>query len=110
MTTEHDGTTGSIRVNTSQQIIPANLAAAISLSPAIKFTAEPTETGFVIRSDNFDQTKSYTLTIAKNIRGRIGGILHEEYSTNITFGELEPAISFANDKGVYLSGKGAKEY
>ncbi len=28
--------------------------------------------------------------------------------TNITFGELEPAISFANDKGVYLSGKGAK--
>jgi alpha-2-macroglobulin len=108
VTTEHDGTTGSIRVSTSQQIIPANLAAAISLNPAIKFTAEATETGFVIRSDNFDQTKSYTLTIAKNIRGRIGGILHEEYSTNITFGELEPAISFANDKGVYLSGKGAR--
>jgi uncharacterized protein YfaS (alpha-2-macroglobulin family) len=108
VTTEHDGTTGSIRVSTSQQIIPANLAAAISLSPAIKFTAEPTETGFLIRSDNFDQTKSYTLTIAKSIRGRIGGVLHEEYSTNITFGELEPAISFANDKGVYLSGKGAK--
>ena len=77
-------------------------------SPAIRFTAEPTETGFIIRSDNFDQTKSYTLTIAQSIRGRIGGVLHEEYSTNITFGELEPAISFANDKGVYLSGKGAK--
>jgi hypothetical protein len=108
VTTEHDGTTGSIRVNTSQQVIPANLAGAISLSPAIKFTAEPTETGFVIRSDNFDQSKSYTLTIAKSIRGRIGGVLHEEYTTNITFGELEPAISFANDKGVYLSGKGAR--
>ena len=75
----------------------------ISFSPAIKFTAEPTETGFVIRSENFDQTKSYTLDIARTIRGRIGGILHEEYSTNITFGQLEPAISFANDKGVYLS-------
>ncbi|HXB05835.1 MAG TPA: MG2 domain-containing protein, partial [Puia sp.] len=108
VTTEHDGTTGSVRVSTSQQVIPANLAAALSLSPAVKFTAEPTETGFVIRSDNFDQSKSYTLTIAKGIRGRIGGVLHEEYSTNITFGELEPAISFANDKGVYLSGKGAK--
>jgi alpha-2-macroglobulin len=108
VTTEHDGTTGSIRVSTSQQIIPANLAAALSLSPAIKFTAEPTETGFVIRSDAFDQSKSYTLDIAKTLRGRIGGVLHEEYSTNITFGELEPAISFANDKGVYLSGKGAK--
>ena len=74
----------------------------------MKFTAEPTETGFVIRSENFDQSKSYTLTIGKGIRGRIGGTLHEEYSTNITFGELEPAISFANDKGVYLSGKGSK--
>ncbi len=106
--TEHDGETGSIRVFTSQQIIPANLTDAISLSPAVKFTTEPTETGFVIRSENFDQSKSYTLTIGKGIRGRIGGVLHEEYSTNITFGELEPAISFANDKGVYLSGKGAK--
>ena len=108
VTTDHDGTTGSIRVSTSQQIIPANLTSALSLSPAVKFTAEPTETGFVIRSDNFDQSKSYTLTIGKGIRGRIGGALHEEYSTNITFGELEPAISFANDKGIYLSGKGAK--
>ncbi|HEV3414045.1 MAG TPA: MG2 domain-containing protein [Puia sp.] len=108
VTTEHDGTTGSIRVSTSQQIFPTNLAAAISFSPAVKFTAEPTETGIVIRSENFDQSKSYALTIGKSLRGRIGGILHEEYSTNITFGQLEPAISFANDKGVYLSGKGAK--
>lgn len=108
VTTEHDGTTGSIRVATSQQIIPANLADAITLSPAVKFTAQTTETGFVITSDNFDQSKSYTLTIGKAIHGRIGGVLHEEYTTNITFGELEPSISFANDKGVYLSGKGAK--
>src|SRR6185437_5640276 len=32
--TEHDGTTGSIRVLTSQQIVPANLGGAITLSPA----------------------------------------------------------------------------
>lgn len=108
VTTDHDGTTGSIRVSTSQQIIDANLAGAITLSPAVKFTTEVTETGFVIRSDNFDQSKSYALTIGKSIHGRIGGVLHEDYTTNITFGELEPAISFANDKGVYLSGKGAK--
>src|SRR6185312_2837609 len=108
VTTDHDGETGSIRVSTSQQIVLTDLAASIKLSPAVKFTTEATETGFVIRSDNFDQTKSYTLTIGKNIRGRIGGVLHEEFSTNITFGELQPAISFANGKGVYLSGKGAK--
>ena len=108
VTTEHDGETGTIKVQTSQQVLASGLQAAISISPAIKFTAEPSDDGFTIRSDNFDQAKSYTLTVAKGLRGRIGGILHEAYTTNITFGELEPAISFANNKGVYLSGKGAQ--
>jgi alpha-2-macroglobulin len=108
VTTEHDGETGTIKVQTSQQVNAAGLQAAISISPAIKFTAEPSDDGFTIRSDNFDQAKSYTLTLTKGLRGRIGGILHEAYTTNITFGELQPAISFANNKGVYLSGKGAQ--
>src|SRR6185437_8906494 len=106
--TDHDGSTGTITVQTSQGVTASSLASAISFSPAVKFTAEPTEDGFAIHSDNFDQEKSYTLTVAKGLRGVIGGILHEEYSTNITFGQLAPSISFANDKGVYLSGKGAQ--
>ncbi|HEX9511423.1 MAG TPA: MG2 domain-containing protein [Puia sp.] len=108
VTAEHDGETGTLKVTTSQQIVAANLASHISLVPAVKFTVEPSEDGFVIRSDNFDQSKSYALTLAKGLRGRIGGVLHEEYNTNITFGELAPSISFANGKGIYLSGKGAK--
>jgi uncharacterized protein YfaS (alpha-2-macroglobulin family) len=106
VTTDHDGSTGSIHVQTSQQVIADGLAAGIALNPAIKFTTEVTEDGFTIHSDNFDQDKSYALTLNKGLRGRIGGILHEEYSTNITFGELAPSISFANSKGVYLSNKG----
>lgn len=106
--TDHDGSTGTIIVTTSQAITESSLASAISFSPAVKFTATPTEDGFAIHSDNFDQDKSYTLTVAKGLRGAIGGILHEEYSTNITFGELAPSISFANSKGIYLSGKGAQ--
>ncbi len=109
VTTDHDGSTGSIHVHTSQ-VVSANdgLAAAISFNPAVKFTVEPSDDGFTIHSENFDQSKSYTLSLAKGLRGRIGGILHEEYSTNITFGELEPSISFASSKGIYLSGKGAQ--
>jgi uncharacterized protein YfaS (alpha-2-macroglobulin family) len=106
--TQHDGETGSIHVQTSQQVPPNGLAANISFSPAVKFTVEPADDGFVIKSDNFDQSKSYALTLTKGLRGRIGGVLHEEYTTNITFGELAPSISFANSKGVYLSGKGAQ--
>ena len=106
--TEHDGSTGTIIVQTSQVVNESGLAAHISFSPAVKFTVEATEDGFAVHSDNFDQDKSYTLTLAKGLRGIIGGVLHEEYSTNITFGELAPSISFANSKGVYLSGKGAQ--
>lgn len=106
--TEHDGTTGTIKVLTSQQVVAANLASFIKLDPAIKFTVEPSESGFIISSDNFDQSKSYALTLTKGLRGRIGGVLHEEYNTNITFGELAPSVSFVNSKGVYLSGKGAQ--
>ncbi|MBS1661953.1 MAG: hypothetical protein JST68_12975, partial [Bacteroidetes bacterium] len=108
VTPQHDGETGEIHVQTSQQLITATLAAAVSFSPAVKFSVEPADDGFIIKSDNFDQSKSYALTLAKGLRGRIGGVLHEEYTTNITFGELAPAISFANSKGVYLSGKGAQ--
>ncbi len=108
VTTDHDGTTGTIHIQTSQQIVPAGLTSAIGFSPAVKFSVEPSENGFTIHSDGFDQSKSYTLTVAKGLRGRIGGILHEEYTTNITFGELAPSIGFANSKGVYLSGKGAQ--
>ena len=108
VTTEHDGETGTIKVTTSQQVNAAGLAAIVSLDPAVKFSVETTDDGFQIKSDNFDQSKSYALTLAKGLRGRIGGVLHEQYNTNITFGELEPSISFANSKGVYLSGKGAQ--
>ena len=108
VTTEHDGETGTIKVMTSQQVVAANLASNITLDPAVKFTVEPVDDGFIIRSDNFDQAKSYALNLAKGIRGRIGGVLHEIYTTNITFGELAPSIGFTNGKGVYLSGKGAQ--
>jgi alpha-2-macroglobulin len=108
VTAEHDGETGTLKVTTSQQIVASSLASFVKLDPAVKFSVEPADDGFLIRSDNFDQAKSYALTLAKGLRGRIGGVLHEEYNTNITFGELAPSISFANDKGIYLSGKGAQ--
>ncbi|MDP4244926.1 MAG: MG2 domain-containing protein [Bacteroidota bacterium] len=108
VTTEHDGESGVLKVSTSQQVVATGLAAFIKLDPAVKFTVEPTDDGFLIRSDNFDQEKSYDLTLSRGLRGRIGGILHEEYNKNITFGQLAPSVSFANDKGIYLSGKGAQ--
>src|SRR6201999_1982511 len=90
VTTEHDGSTGTIHVHTRQQMVEAVLPAAISFSPAVKFTTELADDGFTIRSDNFDQDKSYTLTIAKGLRGRIGGGLPGVFFANITLRKQAP--------------------
>jgi alpha-2-macroglobulin len=103
---EHDGTSGMVTVKTSQQVVAESLAGFIKLNPNSKFSAEVTDDGFIISSEAFDVTKGYELTLLKGLRGVIGGVLKEEYKNNVAFGKMEPAISFANNKAVYLSGLG----
>ncbi len=103
---EHGGTGGTIYVKTSQQVVLEQLSSFIKLAPTVKFTVQQTDDGFSISSDDFDAEKSYLLTLQKGLKGKLGGTLREQYDNNIAFGELEPSISFANNKAVYLSGKG----
>lgn len=105
---EHDGTTGTIAVSTSQQLPFANLASHIRLNPAVKFSVELTEDGFLVSGENFDASKSYELTIEKGLQGKIGGVLKEEFHESFAFGNLAPSIAFKNNKAVYLSAQGAK--
>lgn len=105
---EHDGTEGIIRVSTSQQLGNENARSFISFEPAVAFTVENTETGFLIRSDKFDMERSYTLTVKKGLRGRLGGVLKEDYGNSVAFGELEAGINFTNNKAVYLSRQGGR--
>jgi uncharacterized protein YfaS (alpha-2-macroglobulin family) len=105
---EHNGTTGTITVKTSQPVVLASLASYISFTPTVKFSVEQTEDGFMISSENFDMAKSYRLTINKGLRGKIGGVLKDGYNNNFAFGALEPSITFVNNKAVYLSGQGLK--
>jgi uncharacterized protein YfaS (alpha-2-macroglobulin family) len=108
VSTDHDGMTGTVKVTTSQQIVAVNLSSFITVTPTVKFTVEMQDDGFLIHSDHFDVTKSYALAITKGLRGRIGGVLKDEYNGNIAFGQLEPSISFASSKSVYLSRQGEK--
>ncbi|MCG2614210.1 MG2 domain-containing protein [Terrimonas sp. NA20] len=106
--TEHDGTDGFVHVVTSQQLSEENLKSHIKIDPEVSFSVSTNESGFTIRSSQFSVDKSYTLIISKGLRGKIGGVLKEEYNGSIAFGELEPGITFTNNKAVYLSKKGAK--
>jgi alpha-2-macroglobulin len=105
---EHDGSSGVVTIRTSQQIASQDLSSYIRFNPAVKFTAEPTDDGFVISSEGFDVTKSYELVLTKGLRGKIGGVLKEDYRNNVAFGKLEPSIGFVNSKAVYLAGQGAR--
>lgn len=103
---EHDGLTGRVFVRTSQQVVMNDISSHVKVSPAVKFTIDKTDNGFLIKSDDFDAEKSYLLTVAKGLRGVLGGTLQEEYDNNITFGELEPSVRFTTSKSVFLSSKG----
>lgn len=104
---QHDGTEGIVRVVTSQQLTGESLKPYLKLDPHLKYTVEQQDNGFTIRSDNFSVERSYVLNIAKGLRGKIGGVLKEDYSGSIAFGELEANIRFTSKKAVYLSKTGA---
>jgi alpha-2-macroglobulin len=105
---QHDGTEGVVTVTTSQQLTGESLKSFVKFDPALTYTVESGENGFTIRSDKFDVEKSYVLSITKGLRGKIGGVLKEDYDGSVAFGELEAGISFTNSKAVYLSKKGSK--
>src|SRR6185503_13332589 len=105
---DHDGTEGTVHITTSQQLSAENMKSLIKFEPALSFTYEQADDGFVLRSDKFDMEKSYSLTVAKGLRGKIGGVLKEDYYGSVAFGELEASIGFTSNKAVYLSKKGGK--
>lgn len=105
---EHDGTDGVVKIITSQQLSGESIRSYIKFDPDLAFTVEPNDYGFTLRSDKFDLEKSYSLTINKGLRGKLGGVMKEDYSGGVAFGELESDIKFTNTKAVYLSKKGGK--
>ncbi len=105
---EHDGSDGLVHVTTSQQLTGESIKSFIKFDPDVSVTVEPNEAGFTLRSDKFDVDKSYTLSILKGLRGKLGGVLKEDYNGSVAFGELEAAINFTNSKAVYLSRKGGQ--
>jgi len=105
---DHDGTQGTVKVFTSQQPIADELNAFITIEPKVRFKTEVTSEGFIINSEDFDLAKTYTLTLRKGLKGRIGGTLKEDYTNTLGFGQLQPSISIVNKKGIYLTSKGSK--
>jgi hypothetical protein len=104
---DHDGTEGTVHISTSQQLTGENISSLISFEPKVKYTTEYDDFGVTLRSPQFSADESYALTINKGLRGKIGGVLKEEYNGSVAFGRIESNVRFTNSKAVYLSKKGS---
>jgi len=104
---EHDGAEGVVMIHTSQQLQGEPVTPFVRFEPAVSYTVEYTDYGLALRSTQFKPESSYELILAKGLRGRIGGVLREEQSSQVAFGQLEPSISFAYSKALYLSRRGS---
>ena len=105
---DHDGVEGSIYVNTSQQIKNEDVKSKIKIKPQVPFILDIHQSGFTLSSEKFDIDKTYQLQIDKSLTGVFNGNLEENYTEQIVFGQLAPAISFVDEKAIYLSPDGRK--
>ena len=104
---EYEDLQARIHIFTTQSIDLSTAQAAISFDPAIKFTVEEGFSGFYINGP-FVSGSNYRLDISEKLKGFLGGNLESKYSTQVSFGEMEPAISFVNQKGIYMTSKGTR--
>ena len=108
VSTEHDGDEGKILIYTSQPLKSENLKSFIHIEPEIDFTLVQETDYLSIQSSALEPKESYTLTIDAGVRGVNGGKLKSDYSTYISFAELEPELKFNSSDGMFISAKGNK--
>lgn len=104
---EYSETQPVIHVYTNQATDMNTLNKFIQIEPKINFTTEATTDGFLVKAA-FDPGQSYRFTLQKNCKGLISGVLENDFTAVIPFGEMQPSISFLYSKGLYLSSKGSK--
>ncbi len=105
---EHDGFSGKIYVETSQEVNSENLSDFITIFPNVNFTVDKSGKNIIVTSSEFDISKEYSITLKENLTGILGGILKYSYTNSIRFGQLDASIKFVDKKATYLSAKGEK--
>ncbi|MEP7263929.1 MAG: alpha-2-macroglobulin [Bacteroidota bacterium] len=102
------GDDGQMEVQCNQPVDMKDINQYIKITPAINFTTEATESGFIIKGV-FANNASYAITILKGLKGMIGGELTEDFTSTISFGQADPSLAFTNTKGLYLSSQSSKK-
>lgn len=93
---------GVITVTTSQPVIMKGLKSFISVDPVVEYEIIAEKSGFALKGE-FGDGETYTITLRKGIKGVFGPQMEDDYVQSITFGSLDPYISFADEAGMYLT-------
>ncbi|MEN8121547.1 MAG: MG2 domain-containing protein [Bacteroidota bacterium] len=105
---KHDGFTGTLTVTATQDVLGTNIRNFIEILPKVNYTVTVKGHEIIIKSDDFDVSKTYVLNLKKGLSGTLGGKLEYEFTEEISFGKLKPEIKILNPKAEYLSAKGYK--
>jgi len=98
---------GLIIIRTTQPIVSERIKNYITIEPSIDFEAELLEDGIKLKGD-FIEGKSYQIRISGKIKGVFGSEMGEAFTQMVSFGQVEPYLSFTDKNSLYLSTKGAK--
>ncbi len=109
ITGETDEDKPYIRIYANQAVQPnaTDLKKYLNLSPEVNYEVELSDFGFTLKGD-FEFGKNYKLIIDKTLKGVFGGVLTSNMEQTVIFGDLQPSISFASKKSIYLTSKGNK--
>ncbi|MBD0403382.1 alpha-2-macroglobulin [Flammeovirga sp. EKP202] len=97
-----------IEIKANQGFYNEKLKSKISVSPKVAFEVETIESGVQLVGD-FRAGQSYTVSISSEVKGVFRTKLGTRYKKKVVFGEVEPSISFADKKSIYMSNKSSKK-
>ncbi|MBK0402549.1 alpha-2-macroglobulin family protein [Adhaeribacter sp. BT258] len=96
---------GVMNVFMNQPVQAEKLESFISISPTVPVTVEAHDNGFEVRG-KFRSGENYQIVISKELKSMFGITLGKEHSQYVSFGELQPSVSFVNTKAFYLGAAG----
>lgn len=104
---EYEGEDGFVHVYTNQAVGVEDIKRYIKIQPNVDFRVEKLDYGFLLKGD-FAIGTNYNLLIDDKLRGIFQGKLAKSFQQYVIFGQLDPSISFAHKKAIYLTRNGNK--
>ena len=104
----YNGSSGWIRVRTSQEVDPAAVKSFVRLEPNREFTVTGGGNSFTLHGA-FPTGSTMNMVIAAGLESVLGGKTQNVYEAAVFIGSIPPSFRFASESGVYMLLGGEKK-